>query len=1404
MDTTNHEWIQSPDLIKTLTDLELEAEPLHQTISAEIFLCKPIGYPSNYSSDLWFVKRFITTVDIATAECLRDMNGAVNANINVRALTDPLSSIPVLMFHLPDINLNGNVDITNNTDTKDTQDNKNIMNITTILSKKLLLSEFSTIYDITTSNAIPTYNTTTLATTTITPATTIITGDTEGIILQDEKTKTQEEFVETKISDEKNEETSFMYALHTLKQSALSLISSAAQSVSANGLAYLQRVDPITVLTTVPTPINTFTSSTLSSSIPLTISQTDHPEIALSKTTSMINSIDNDRDKSDKVDDLLFDYKTNITKGSLWLITPYYASSTPLPAELVRHCPTFRDIASSSSIAVLTGARYDCLTQTVVIFIIHYLRLVESRHHCTPTNDISEDELIDVIKSDVKIICDGFIRIVNACDVLGLERLLNATRLFFIQRLRSASSVEEFRLQNKVLSFGGDRKGERKWFDKQEWQHVMEERVWEINWGSKWTDSDSDSDSVDILQNNTDKPEKKECAEDYLVRSRDANHFGMRCQKPDFSSASDAAVDCSDCGQQFRLGWRLQYHCKHCGLIFCGACSQLWQSREDNKDDSSLSSTDADGKININSDSNDNGSSTPALLLTKLFARDWSAAPVCKRCYMKYELRYQFCTRAFRSLLLPLPVLKIATSINAEWRVTAGCCLFDFFQIQYRRPTRRFTHWERQMLWINRRWLLGHGPWMRQLIHATDWNDVESAQEVLSLLNNGFYFNKSTHNCLHITQNMSCLDVMCSRECRKMLPVELGIDILRTFSRPRLLQSFAVDCIRTATKEQLDCILPELIEALSNETLLDLEYSPLMHFLLSLSTHIHIPIPWYSSSFFSGSCSSCSTNKEKDKDEKQEQKDEIQSKTTGFINNKFSKSVVIEALRDPNFITETGRIIHAPPPDLSSDHFALELYNGIKLIAISAEGVNKYQQRTIYECALELLTTHIQKHKTNSSSFTITRNLLIEGFMALSQGDRCYLEAINIRLARRMLSISLPFDANKFINHFDIQDTEIMNSAAAPVRIGIKLHNTTTAININKEEEEPVDAHLQQHTKIELPILGDMNMEVQLRSDEWVNVTEQEKKKKEEDDFMEEMEMIGQTKKEKKEKKKQEKERKVEMNDMSIMFKKDDLRKDDVVLRMVRWMNGIWAREGLPINLLTYRVNAISPTCGFIQMVWKASTLFEITECSKKDTSILAHLIRHNPHDAIGAQVRFIRSLAGWNAVTMLLGVGDRHQDNFLITESADFFNIDFGWLVAGPKPIEPRARLDSHMIEALGGEKSPEYAAYLELCLDAALALRPHLPTFLRMMSLCCSSNPPISQWNLTHEELDNELCQRFLPGYTDAQAREVYLRWMKMDAVSRAAVSIWDFTHRIRRQGGLVSSVCSVLRDFAYNVGV
>ncbi|OQS04690.1 phosphatidylinositol-4,5-diphosphate 3-kinase [Thraustotheca clavata] len=142
---------------------------------------------------------------------------------------------------------------------------------------------------------------------------------------------------------------------------------------------------------------------------------------------------------------------------------------------------------------------------------------------------------------------------------------------------------------------------------------------------------------------------------------------------------------------------------------------------------------------------------------------------------------------------------------------------------------------------------------------------------------------------------------------------------------------------------------------------------------------------------------------------------------------------------------------------------------------------------------------------------------------------------------------------------------------------------------------------------------------------------------------------------------------------ISAIFKHgDDLRQDLLTLQQLRLMDKLWESNGLDIRLKPYQCQSIGYHLGMIEVIPKSKTT--------------AHIHRDHGHIYFGAWMttpiesflknqatgdnsisfsdavdNFIRTCAGYCVATYVLGIGDRHSDNIMVTNSGHLFHIDFG-----------------------------------------------------------------------------------------------------------------------------------------------
>jgi phosphatidylinositol 3-kinase len=242
----------------------------------------------------------------------------------------------------------------------------------------------------------------------------------------------------------------------------------------------------------------------------------------------------------------------------------------------------------------------------------------------------------------------------------------------------------------------------------------------------------------------------------------------------------------------------------------------------------------------------------------------------------------------------------------------------------------------------------------------------------------------------------------------------------------------------------------------------------------------------------------------------------------------------------------------------------------------------------------------------------------------------------------------------------------------------------------------------------------------------------------------------------------------------AILFKREDIRKDATAMSMAKLCKRLLEENQIQVPFISYDVVPTTPTSGFIEIVQHSKTLHEIFQ----EGTINNYLQIHNPEKKIGDILdNYMKSLAFWTIFTYLLGVGDRHLENIMLTSDGVLFHIDYSYVFGyETKPYVPLIRIDNAMIEGIGG--NVQYDKFKSLCLEMFLCLRRYSSLLFCCFLTLASCDPPIQNSKFTLDFLENHIVDRFLLGQTEG---DVAATISKLIDNSRDAVTlkVSDYIH-------------------------
>lgn len=221
-----------------------------------------------------------------------------------------------------------------------------------------------------------------------------------------------------------------------------------------------------------------------------------------------------------------------------------------------------------------------------------------------------------------------------------------------------------------------------------------------------------------------------------------------------------------------------------------------------------------------------------------------------------------------------------------------------------------------------------------------------------------------------------------------------------------------------------------------------------------------------------------------------------------------------------------------------------------------------------------------------------------------------------------------------------------------------------------------------------------------------------------------------------------------------VLYKNgDDLRMDVLIMQIISLLDFLMKELSVDLRLTIYDVLAYSKNDGVMAFVGDSMTVHDIQKKystigkyfeelieqqvnppRKTDTHAKKALFEDGNDQTLMQRKRdearreiidnYIESMAGYCVLSYILGLGDRHLENVMITNKGKFWHLDFGYAMGeDPKMSAPPFKITPDMIDAFGGKESPNYLKFTNKCVAYYLYLRKSANLVINLLYLMVDS---------------------------------------------------------------------------------
>uniref|UniRef100_A0A6C0C1V7 FYVE-type domain-containing protein n=1 Tax=viral metagenome TaxID=1070528 RepID=A0A6C0C1V7_9ZZZZ len=247
---------------------------------------------------------------------------------------------------------------------------------------------------------------------------------------------------------------------------------------------------------------------------------------------------------------------------------------------------------------------------------------------------------------------------------------------------------------------------------------------------------------------------------------------------------------------------------------------------------------------------------------------------------------------------------------------------------------------------------------------------------------------------------------------------------------------------------------------------------------------------------------------------------------------------------------------------------------------------------------------------------------------------------------------------------------------------------------------------------------------------------------------------------------------------INILVKNEDLRKDKLTMYVSKWVSIICHDL---VKMKTYNVLTYDTDYGWIEMIPNVKTLYELHYVD--NLSLTNYLMDNNPNIKVSnLRENFINTCAGSCVLCYILGVGDRHQENILITKQGELINVDFSYLLGDdPKHVQCEMKITKDMLDMLGGINSANFVKFKSKCINVYKKIRKHSSLWFLLLSYMAFNEPNIDKFYGKYDRIKEHVIERLVPGEFDDESSMQIVEIVNKSSNEGYISKVSDWSHHV-----------------------